>query len=714
MYLLDKEFLRQLDLQQYKEIYAKIILLTFDEQPIKEINGRITSGGSVNIDGSSAVRRSCSLTMVADSTDTSDVDWVLRNKFKLEVGVKNTINSNYPEIIWFKQGMYVFTSISTSVSVNNFTISLQAKDKMCLINGELGGSLTSSTDFGKIEEEKVLETGEIMVETNRLKIKDIIINMMHVFANEPYQNIILNDMDDNGLELLEWRGDTNMYMTIDKTTGEMAQTYLSFQKDWGSEDKFVFYSLSSLLSNQDKNISSVENDKYYVARVQYGDTAGYRVTDLTYPGDLIGNAGEAITSVLDKIKNTFSDFECFYDIDGRFIVQKKRTYINTAGNGIVNTDDGESYIQATMQNSTVSYSFEDNMIITAISSQPNITNIKNDYSVFGNRNASGVEVPIHLRTAIDIKPSRYTSYNDISYNIITDKLDWREIIYQMAKDYYTNNLKEDYYSEIYKNNKTNGYYEGQETIPFGKTGYEQYYIDLQGFWRQLYHPGVFDTSFITDSEKKKIARELLIDEGISSTEITDEMINSKIKGLSDYNYKNYLQKEYNEDGWNKNIKEAPENLNFWFDFLDSESDLGRYQVNQIGRREKVSNNSKIKAIAYKDTPNAVFVSSINETVPTGYVKIQTPEQTINFFSISSKGSTAFDEFYNLLYNHAVKNEQITITALPIYYLEPNVRIHVYDEKTKINGDYIVSRITVPLQHNGTTSITATKIVDRIY
>jgi hypothetical protein len=62
--------------------------------------------------------------MVADSADTSDVDWVLRNKFKLEVGVKNTINSNYPEIIWFKQGMYVFTSISTSVSANNFTINL--------------------------------------------------------------------------------------------------------------------------------------------------------------------------------------------------------------------------------------------------------------------------------------------------------------------------------------------------------------------------------------------------------------------------------------------------------------------------------------------------------------------------------------------------------------------------------------------------------------
>jgi hypothetical protein len=46
---------------------------------------------------------------------------------------------------------------------------------------------------------------------------------------------------------------------------------------------------------------------------------GYRLTDLIYPGDLIANVGETITSVLDKIKNMFGDFEYFYDVDGKFI-----------------------------------------------------------------------------------------------------------------------------------------------------------------------------------------------------------------------------------------------------------------------------------------------------------------------------------------------------------------------------------------------------------
>jgi hypothetical protein len=58
---------------------------------------------------------------------------------------------------------------------------------------------------------------------------------------------------------------------------------------------------------------------YILAKVAYGQTAGYRKTDLTYPGDLIGNVGESVVSVLDKIKNMLVEFEYFYDIDGRFV-----------------------------------------------------------------------------------------------------------------------------------------------------------------------------------------------------------------------------------------------------------------------------------------------------------------------------------------------------------------------------------------------------------
>ena len=62
----------------------------------------------------------------------------------------------------------------------------------------------------------------------------------------------------------------------------------------------------------------------------------------------------------------------------------------------------------------------------------------------------------------------------------------------------------------------------------------------------------------------------------------------------------------------------------------------------------------------------------------------------------------------LLYQYSYCVENISITALPIYTLKPNTRIYVCDLETKINGEYIVSKFTIPLTYNGTMSITAVK------
>lgn len=70
-YLHDEDFLRQLDLYPHKVKYAKIISLTNDEQPLEEIQGKVTSG-SINIDGTAKVRRTCSLTLVSQDINVSD------------------------------------------------------------------------------------------------------------------------------------------------------------------------------------------------------------------------------------------------------------------------------------------------------------------------------------------------------------------------------------------------------------------------------------------------------------------------------------------------------------------------------------------------------------------------------------------------------------------------------------------------------------------
>ena len=52
----------------------------------------------------------------------------------------------------------------------------------------------------------------------------------------------------------------------------------------------------------------MDGEDYYIAKIEYGQTAGYRLTDLTYAGDLVANVGESIVSVLDKIKNSLNKF----------------------------------------------------------------------------------------------------------------------------------------------------------------------------------------------------------------------------------------------------------------------------------------------------------------------------------------------------------------------------------------------------------------------
>jgi hypothetical protein len=83
--LLDDDFLKKLSEDHNREIFIKIIALDYEENPIEEIQGRATSG-SVSIDGSSASRRTCSITLAASEMNLHEYYWGLNTKFKLYVG----------------------------------------------------------------------------------------------------------------------------------------------------------------------------------------------------------------------------------------------------------------------------------------------------------------------------------------------------------------------------------------------------------------------------------------------------------------------------------------------------------------------------------------------------------------------------------------------------------------------------------------------------
>ena len=302
--MLNEDFLLELEKDRNREVYARIILLDVNELPIEEIEGKVVSG-SINIDGTSVVRRTCSLQLVSNNINIHDFYWGVKNKFKLEVGLLNVINNEYPDIIWFKQGIYVITAFSAVLGVNNYTISISGKDKMCLLNGDMAGQIMNiSEDFGVKWIWKNDEHTEYIAED--IEIKEIIYKGVQTYAGELPQNIIINDIAECGVQLMEYRGKQPLYliknnddkiyenMTVkggmncwykDKETNEIVASTLSSIPQYETE-------ISSEI-NQDPNRQPTivylsdpiagSSRAYTIYKVVGGTGAiGYRLTNLTY------------------------------------------------------------------------------------------------------------------------------------------------------------------------------------------------------------------------------------------------------------------------------------------------------------------------------------------------------------------------------------------------------------------------------------------------
>jgi hypothetical protein len=171
-----------------------------------------------------------------------------------------------------------------------------------------------------------------------------------------------------------------------------------------------------------------------------------------------------------------------------------------------------------------------------------------------------------------------------------------------------------------------------------------------------------------------------------------------------------LEKDYDSrTGFKKDLN----SYNFWFDFLDTSGELSQFSVKNIGHRSKVVNDTNVKSIFYRETPSILYAETPpEEGEESGYFYIQVPNEK-EMFTISARGKSAEDRLKELLYQHGYCSESVSITSIPIYYLEPNSRIYISDSKTGIEGEYIVSKLTIPLAYNGTMSITATKAAETI-
>ena len=934
--ILDKEFLENLYSNNDHEVFAKIIALTFEETPVEEIQGKITAG-SVNVDGTSAVRRTCSLTMVAQDVNINEFYWGLNTKFRLEVGLRNKIDKNYDDIIWFKQGIYLITSFSTSFTTNNYQISISGKDKMCLLNGDVSGALRASIDFGK-EEIYDSKTGQTTYEL--MPVDYIVREAVHEYAREPWENIIV-EIDETPLFVLNYNGRDTMYLLFDATpqnAGEMSNYTFDGNIDVYLEDGGTV-KLASLGDNyhydprvdldfDDDGIIEegtkfrfeVNGPLYTAAKVTRGMTCGYRLTTLTYPGDLISSIGESLTSILDKIVQFLGYYEYFYDLDGRFVFRRQRTWLGKSWNSIKIDEEGK-YATSAADTHKTEWNFMGSELVTAFNNAPNLLNLRNDYTIWGTKTGiTGNTLPVHLRYAIDTKPRYYKTisgkvymteeeaqararggqatsnpfrthaaeglsgnwwettdwarrylyiidtenahpmeyylgltqeqivdiienatednaylyalktqtlskfwtkympsaqlrdnftnpdaFNNYPYVFLFDTVvdnitgqervvylyhnpynlspnninvaptscthtythlidrhdhqfdysyfylpnfpitprneaseaaiqeldeldsiticDWREIIYQMAIDYRQHNHDDDFTVNVKMQNGKD--INGEWYYPTGYTGYEQYYIDMEGFWRQLYCPEnefyqVPISSYTYEEDPTKYYRRYNRDKTDEHTfDYTDSIygyVQCTASDKYDIGFKYYLPGPAEEDSpWFSSTISEPEQLYFWIDFLDDGGVLEKYNAHAIGDRTKAVNDNNVKAIYFREVPNVIFTDDLSTLDRRyGYTYVQYPKSMESLFTISSQGKSAIDVLYEQLYNYSYCIESITMTTIPIYHLEPNVRIMVRDDASGIAGEYIMTKLSVPLTYNGTMSITATKAIENIY
>ena len=273
-YLFNSDFLLEVDQMHIKTQYVKVTLLSWDEEPIEEIQSQVISG-SVNLDGNSAIRRTAQLSLFIPSQEANYIDAAsqisINKKIKLEIGIKNTLNKYVDyDILWFPLGLYIVSSVSISQNLTGIDVNLSLKDKMCLLNGECGGTLPASITFSEMETSTEFDE-EVKIE--QPTIYQIIQELVNHWGGEQLGKILISDVEERIKQVVRWNGEESIFLG---TVGNSTQT--SSLQFWIGEPP-----------------TDTTNYKEYVQ----GEDIGYFFTDFTFPGSLIGEAGQTITEILD-------------------------------------------------------------------------------------------------------------------------------------------------------------------------------------------------------------------------------------------------------------------------------------------------------------------------------------------------------------------------------------------------------------------------------
>lgn len=684
-YLDDALFLKEFDKNKLKQQFVKITVLDFKtEQPLKSIEGIVLSG-SVNIDGSSAMRRTANLSLLVKNQQDIGVDLnkfiSINKKIQMLIGFTNNTDkyTNYP-IIWFPMGIYVIMSKNINIGKDGTTIALNLHDKMALLNGECGGTLPASVTFSQVQD--IDENGDVVI--TQPTIYQIIQQLVNHFGGEQIGNIMISGVDDKIKSVMRWLGDTPLYCVDQGSGSYLFTTNLSEAESHGAYETFT-----------------------------YGDDVGYILTDFVFPTQLVGNAGASLVSILDQIKNTLGNYEYFYDLDGNFRFQQIKNYLNTsyATYNIAELRATNYLVNFVGQKSV--YTLQDDQLIASYNEAPQIQNIKNDFLIWGKRkDINGNDVPIRYHLAIDSKPAIgneyqvffftdpddgiekakkvYEQYSSLDKFPKKGDIDWHPWeIYKCGGAYYRCNP--DYYAP-----SGSSYIDGFEPV----SATEMRVVKTKDYRTQLYLQGIASQP-----------------QGLESNYYYTELCNewpklydidaTKIQRLGG----DYYQGEFYQD-----TLRNPDQIDFFLDLIDSTAAISEFSIQNIGRRTVTIVDDSINCIFEPQIPDVIIIESgLGEK--TDAAREQCIKRGRNFsqvstaiYSLLANGGvlkSAYEQIRKELYQYTDYNEQASFTILPIYYLEPNTRITVKGE------DYMVKSFSISFDINSTMTLSCSKILERI-
>lgn len=708
-YLSDTDFLKELSKIPVKTYFVHITVLSWDEQPVTAIEGRVISA-NFNIDGQSSVRRTANLSIALDQnmTQIMDAENVLsiNKKINVQIGYYNNTQS-YPEynILWFPLGTYIVISCATSESDSGLVASLQLQDKMCLLNGFAGGTIPAAADLHLID--TLDEDGNPI--TIYPTIYQIIQELVHHWGGEQLGKIIISDLDNRVKRVMKWNLNKPLY----------------YIEAAGND----FYATS------ESELEKYKDTQSTVSVFSKGKDVGYVYTDFIFPGELIADAGSSVTDNLDKIIQVLGNYEYFYDLDGNFIFQEKKNYFNNAQSlyileaannqqlvpDYIASQNNENKLMAyliNMASGTSTFTFEDSRLIKSYSNTPQYGAIKNDFVIWGIRTTSdGYEIPLRYHLAIDtipkIKKDKYLMFNYKEYEI--DKYGiWKMPILIVLEEQENNK---------YSNPKIKA-----EGLPSAKDSMGQYYLiwDTKLSKYMIKYSKKDGEDWVWENYDADV-EEIWAEDW--RTQLLLEGAAAQTRGL-EYNYyypelKVEWPKIYDlvNHKYYDQVLEHPAGINYFLDFINTGNPkITQISVKNIGRRSYVTDKGKnVNCVFEEWIPDIILLNLDDEDIQNkrkqaedkGQRYSQVSGEVYNNLDIGGSNYSAYEQIRQTLHEFTNYNESISLQTIPLYFLEPNTRISINNPNSAMTGDYIINSMSFSLDNEGLLTINASKAVQKV-